>query len=380
MATIRERSHGVFEIRVFVGRDGNGRPIQTSRTVHGSRREAERVAASLSLKAPSKAGGRTVADALEAWLEVNIPTWAPQTARDYLSRTKAVANDALGSITLARLSVQDIELWHARLRRQGVGEGGIRNRHIVLRAALTQAETWSWLTFNPARLARLRRPKMQARGVMTPSEVLAVLDAAYELDPRAGLALRLAAAGGLRRAELAALRHTDLRGRELLVDSAVAIIRSGTRQDPGTPELRDDATKTGNVRTVALDEATVELFDEVRESHPDNAYLFGDGDRPANPERIAWWWLRARELAHLESRWRLHDLRHFAASMAIAAGHDVRSVAGRLGHANPAMTLRVYAHAVQGGDTRIADDLGRLLPPPRGRGVTPHGPDEVAPS
>jgi integrase len=46
----------------------------------------------------------------------------------------------------------------------------------------------------------------------------------------------------------------------------------------------------------------------------------------------------------------------------IAGGHDVRSVAGRLGHANPAMTLRVYAHAVQGGDERIAEDLGRLLP------------------
>jgi len=325
----------------------------------------------LSLKAPPKAGARTVADALEAWLEVNLPTWAPQTARDYLSRTKAVTEDTLGSIPLARLSVQDIELWHARLRRSGVGEGGVRNRHLVLRAALAQAETWSWLTFNPARLARLRKQRVQARGVMTPAEVSAALDAAYQIESRSGLALRLAAIGGLRRAELAALRQVDFRERELVVDSAVTIVRRGTRQDPGIPELRDDVTKTGNVRTVALDEATVELFAEVRREHPENVYVFGDGKRPANPERIGWWWLRARELAGLDPRWRLHDLRHFAASMAIAAGHDVRTVAGRLGHANPAMTLRVYAHVVQGGDARIAADLGRLLPLPPGRDVAP---------
>jgi len=377
MATIRERSPGVFEIRVFVGRDGTGRPIQSSRTVRGSRREAERLAASLFLKAPPKAGGRTVADALEAWLEVNLPTWAPQTARDYLSRTKAVAEDPLGSISLARLAVQDIELWHARLRRQGIGEGGIRNRHIVLRAALTQAETWSWLTFNPARLARLRRPKTQARGVMTPLEVSAVLDAAYEFDRRAGLALRLAAVAGLRRSELAALRYADLHDRELVVDSAISIVRSGSRAAPGSPVLCDDATKTGNVRTVALDVGTLGMFDEARRARPKDVYLFGDDDRPANPERIGWWWVRSRELAGLEPRWRLHDLRHFAASMAIAGGHDVRSVAGRLGHANPAMTLRVYAHAVQGGDARIADDLGRLLPLPQGRGAAAGGGRDV---
>jgi integrase len=362
MATIRERTPGVFEIRVFVGRDDDGHPTQTSRTLRGTRRQAERLAASLSLKAPSRAAARTVADALEAWLEVNLATWAPSTARDYLSRARAIDKDSLGSIPLARISVRDVEQWHARMRRQGVGEGSVRNRHIVLRAALSQAEVWSWLAINPARLARLRRPKSQPRGVLTPTEVSTLLDVAYELDPRACLALRLAAVGGLRRSELAALRYVDLRERKLVVDSAIAIVRQGTRSDPGQPALRDDPTKTGNVRTVALDDATLDLVAEIRRAHPDDVYLFGDGEGPANPERIGWWWVRVREVSGLDKRWRLHDLRHFAASMAIAAGHDVRSVAGRLGHANPAMTLRVYAHVVQGGDERIAEDLGRLLP------------------
>jgi integrase len=49
------------------------------------------------------------------------------------------------------------------------------------------------------------------------------------------------------------------------------------------------------------------------------------------------------------------------ASVAIAQGHDVRTVAGRLGHANPAVTLRVYAHAFGAADQALATGLGDIL-------------------
>jgi hypothetical protein len=45
-----------------------------------------------------------------------------------------------------------------------------------------------------------------------------------------------------------------------------------------------------------------------------------------------------------EPKLRMHDLHHCFASMLIAAGADVVLVARQLGHANPAITLRVYAH------------------------------------
>ena len=40
---------------------------------------------------------------------------------------------------------------------------------------------------------------------------------------------------------------------------------------------------------------------------------------------------------------------------------DVRTIAGRLGHANPAMTLRVYAHAFAAADQAVAAGLGEIL-------------------
>ena len=59
-------------------------------------------------------------------------------------------------------------------------------------------------------------------------------------------------------------------------------------------------------------------------------------------------------------RCRFHDLRHFAATQMVAAGTDVRTVAGRLGHADASTTLRIYAHALPERDREAAGVLGAL--------------------
>jgi integrase len=46
-------------------------------------------------------------------------------------------------------------------------------------------------------------------------------------------------------------------------------------------------------------------------------------------------------------RIRLHDLRHIHATTLLLAGVPVHMVAVRLGHADPSVTLRVYAHVIQ---------------------------------
>jgi integrase len=46
----------------------------------------------------------------------------------------------------------------------------------------------------------------------------------------------------------------------------------------------------------------------------------------------------------------------------MAAGVPVRTVSGRLGHANPATTLSVYAHFVEASDQDAAAIMGGLLP------------------
>ena len=43
---------------------------------------------------------------------------------------------------------------------------------------------------------------------------------------------------------------------------------------------------------------------------------------------------------------RFHDLRHTAATLAIKQGVPVPTVSKMLGHSDPAMTLRRYAHVL----------------------------------
>ena len=52
---------------------------------------------------------------------------------------------------------------------------------------------------------------------------------------------------------------------------------------------------------------------------------------------------------------RLHDLRHLHATTLLLAGVPVHVVAARLGHADPAITLRVYAHVLREQAVGVAD-------------------------
>jgi len=84
-----------------------------------------------------------------------------------------------------------------------------------------------------------------------------------------------------------------------------------------------------------------------------------DGSVPCLPDGLPAGYKRIATRLGLGSHF--HELRHFAATTAIAAGSDVRTVAGRLGHAGPSVNLRVYAHATEARDRDPAGLLGSTV-------------------
>ncbi len=358
MATIRERRPGVWEVRGYTGLDTKGKPTQVSRTVHGTKKDAQLAAAELTVKPARNAGGRKLSQLLDEWIDIKTPRWADLTIRDQTGRAKQVSADPIGNMSVASIGVSDVDRWVSRLRKAGVGEGSIRNQHTVLRSALQQAVRWEWIPSNPASNAPIESPKRQQQRTLTNEEVRSVIVAGAEVHELAPLAFRLGAEMGARRSELAALRWDKFVGDKVVVDGQIIV---STDAD-GVRAARLKPTKTGSRRVVTLSPVLLAMVEEARGKYGSvTTWLFGPDAEPPNPDRIGWWWRRSREIAGIEAHWRLHDLRHWSATEAIASGQDVRTVANRLGHSDPSMTLRVYAHAVGAADEALAQILGHAL-------------------
>jgi integrase len=84
--------------------------------------------------------------------------------------------------------------------------------------------------------------------------------------------------------------------------------------------------------------------------------------RPWVPNEVTKQFIRIRRSIGLDLV-RLHVLRHFTATRFLSEGVPVRTVSGRLGHANAATTLGVYAHFVEESDRDAAEKIGSMLTP-----------------
>jgi integrase len=58
---------------------------------------------------------------------------------------------------------------------------------------------------------------------------------------------------------------------------------------------------------------------------------------------------------------RLHDVRHTHATLALRAGVPVKVISDRLGHEDPAFTMKRYAHVIPGMQAEAAELVGALV-------------------
>jgi integrase len=196
-----------------------------------------------------------------------------------------------------------------------------------------------------------------------------VIDAAGERDPRLAPLLVLAALTGMRRGELCALRWTDvdLKLGVIEVSRSVVVVPGG---------VAEKTTKTDNSREVALDPVGIALLEEYKDEVIGwakavgttllaDAFIFSpfiDCTTPFRPDNVTSFFIRVRDSVGAKGV-RLHDLRHFTATQLIGAGVDVRTVAGRLGHADSSLTLRIYSHLIEDRDRAAAVIMGEVLGP-----------------
>ena len=246
----------------------------------------------------------------------------------------------------------------------------IRRLHFAISATLLAAVRWDWIRSNPATVARKPRQPAPQPNPPTVEQAGRIVGAAWELDDSWGTLVWLVMVTGMRRAELLALRWSDID----LGAGKLTVRRNYVRVNGRSIE-KD--TKTHQMRRISLDPATVAVLAEHRQRYEatarqlateptDEAFLFSHEpahDRPYNPSAVSHRYAGMCAKLGIDSH--LHALRHYSATELLTAGVDLRTVAGRLGHGGGgATTLRVYAAWVDESDRRAAEILGGRLKRP----------------
>ena len=171
---------------------------------------------------------------------------------------------------------------------------------------------------------------------------------------------------GLRSGEVLALKWSSIQGTTLDVSAAVEEL------DGQVPTLKTPKTAAG-VRKVTMPAIVVSALNEHRLRVIELRLAFGQGKlppdslvfpapsgEPLRPSNLSAQWNRAITALKLP-RVRYHDLRHSHVSQLIASGLDVVLISKRIGHANPAITLKLYSHMFRSDDAAAAEAIDAAL-------------------
>jgi len=363
MATLRERSPGVWTLRVSNGRDPvNGKRVVICETFRGSERKAKARLGDLDREvhhAPVAGGNTTLRKTIAQWRAQ--AGHADSTARNY------TLGEATIPAHLMRTPVDKIRAATLRdLYGRVLAEHGVhRTRiiHAVISGALTHAWRQEWLTTNVAQRVKPPATTRRKATTPTPAQLQAILDL-VRTRPELYAWLLLSAMVGGRPSEILALRWSDVdleRG-QLSINKALNPVGGGIK-----------ATKTETERTVAIGPKTVAALDDWRTAFDQRArsakarpvpdpFVFTmtiTGDMPWRSDLATKRFGKLRDRAGVHCR--LYDLRHHVATVLLDEGVALKSVGERLGHTRLATTSDVYGGYVLASDQLSADILERGL-------------------
>ncbi len=379
--SIRRQGGDTWQVRVF---NRHARKYEYF-TVRGDKAAAKRARARRiaqidkgSLPPPANAAKVTIRDLAGEWLDRKRATREPKTVQQYEWCVKHIlaARSGLGSRSVQKLTADDVQRFVDSLVGRGLSPKSVKGITSALSQILKLARRKDLIRFNPAESVELPTDKPKPVVPPSPSQIRAVIDAAIERgEPDRAALIRLKAATGMRRGEIAGLQWEDveLEGDppQLTVRRAIPDLRGNGRGGPPPREPKLPKTDTG-IRTIGIDDETAQIMREHFERStelaqklgfdrlPPGTYVFWPYNEgplvPYAPQSIT---KMFRTLAG-QGGLRPHQLRHFSVTQLLAAGVPEVEVMGRHGHAS-ASSMKPYRHYIRAKDRMSTQAMRDVL-------------------
>lgn len=275
---------------------------------------------------PSKSK-MTVGEWTEIWLQgygANRASSLKQ-ARTHIKRI----NREFGDRRLASIRPSEVRQWTVNLKAEGLADSTVYALHARLAHVFDEAVYDGVVAKSPVSKRTAPKAGTQRAYVATTRQVWALHDAIpTHLRP----VVLLGAFAGLRLGEIEGLRVSD-------VDFLGATI-TPVQQRGGMP-----LKTAGSEGAIPVARELVEELSRYVDSGGEQLFVRNEAGRDISRSRIEVGFRRARDAVEsLPAGFRIHDLRHYFASLLIAEGLDVKTVQACLRHGSAKTTLDTYGH------------------------------------
>jgi integrase len=336
---VQKLPSGSYRVTLSLGKDRDGKRIRESVTAPTKGEALEAARKRMAELGPADAHADrtlTLGAWLAGWMTRSAARVAEGTQANRASRARKVERAAISAVPLAKLRLSHVAAWLDGMEAGGVPAGQRAAALSLLRQALSDAVRAGRLASSPADKAVMPRAGRADRRSLSPEEARAVLAAAGErgMLPYVLLALD----SGCR----------DLDGRTLHVRRSIVIV-SGREKGPKT---------AAGERRVLLAPGTAALL--ARAVGPEELLIA----RPACRGPYKDWLRPALRVVYAAAGvpWAVpYTTRHTCATLLLRDGVPITAVAQRLGHRDASITLRHYAHCLEGDQGRAAEAAARLF-------------------
>ena len=308
----------------------------------------------------------TVADFIPVWLGNVQASIRFKTLETYESVLRSHVVPHVGTVPLARLNPTHVQRMYNQLLDEGLSASSVAKLHTVLHNMLGKAVRLGMTNRNVTELVDVPRPKHREKVMLSPGEVHKLLDAAR--GHRFEALFTLAVTTGARSGELLGLSWEDVD-----LDQGTLNIRRSLQKLKEGYGLGDPKTKRSR-RQIALPTVTIRALRSHRLRQTEESLRIGaawshelnlvfttrSGTKLSSNNILNREFRPLLKQADLPVTLRFHDLRDIAASLLLAS-EPITDVSDMLGHADPSITMKVYAHALPGAPRRMADAMDKLL-------------------